>query len=107
MAKALDGSLPFNRTFFLSTEGMLRHIGASPAQEFAVGTEMGILHRLNKEFSDRSFYPVNPNAVCAFMKTITLDNVIRSLETLSPQVTVPAETARKARRAIERMLELA
>jgi len=68
---------------------------------------MGILHRLNKEFPERSFYPVNPNAVCAFMKTITLDNVIRSLETLSPQVTVPAETAKKARRAIERMLELA
>jgi len=107
MAKALDGSLPFDRTFFLSTEGMLRHIGASPAKEFAVGTEMGILHRLNKEFSDRSFYPVNPNAVCAFMKTITLDNVIRSLETVSPQVTVPAEIAAKARRAIERMLELA
>jgi quinolinate synthase len=107
MAKALDGSLPFNRTFFLSTEGMLRHIAASPAEEFAVGTEMGILHRLKKEFSDRSFYPVNPNAVCAFMKTITLDKVIRSLETLSPQVTVPAETAGKARRAIDRMLELA
>jgi quinolinate synthase len=107
MAKALDGSLPFNRTFFLSTEGMLRHIGASPAKEFAVGTEMGILHRLKKEFSDRSFYPVNPNAVCAFMKTITLDKVIQSLETLSPQVTVPTEIAGKARRAIERMLELA
>ncbi len=107
MAKALDGSLPFNRTFFLSTEGMLRHISASPAKEFAVGTEMGILHRLNKEFADRSFYPVNPNAVCAFMKTITLNNVISSLETLSPQVTVPTETARKARRAIDRMLELA
>jgi quinolinate synthase len=107
MAKALDGSLPFNRTFFLSTEGMLRHIGTSPAREFAVGTEMGILHRLKKEFADRSFYPVNPNAVCAFMKTITLDKVIQSLETLSPQVTVPTEIAGKARRAIQRMLELA
>ena len=107
MAKAMDGSLPFNRTFFLSTEGMLRHIGGSPAKEFAVGTEMGILHRLKKEFADRSFYPVNPNAVCAFMKTITLDKVIRSLETLSPQITVPAEIAGKARRAIDRMLELA
>jgi quinolinate synthase len=107
MAKALDGSLPFHRTFFLSTEGMLRHIAASPAKEFAVGTEMGILHRLKKEFADREFHPVNPKAVCAFMKTITLDNVIRSLETLSPQITVPAETARKARRAIDRMLELA
>jgi quinolinate synthase len=107
MAKALDGSLPFNRTFFLSTEGMLKHIAQSPAREFAVGTEMGILHRLNKEFSGRKFYPVNPNAVCAFMKTITLERVLRSLEEMAPEVRVPAEIAQKARRAIDRMLELA
>jgi quinolinate synthase len=107
MSRALDGSLPFNKTFFLSTEGMLRHIAQSPSKEFAVGTEMGIMHRLNKEFSDRAFYPVNPNAVCAFMKTITLDNMISSLETLSPEVRVPAEIARRARRSIDRMLELA
>ena len=50
---------------------------------------------------------MNPNAVCAFMKTITLDRVLRSLETLSPQMTVPEEIARNARRAIDRMLELA
>ncbi len=72
-----------------------------------MGTEMGILHRLRKEFPQKTFYPVNPNAVCAFMKTITLDNVMRSLETMSPQVRVPEEIARKARRAIDRMLELA
>jgi len=107
MAKALDGSLPQDRTFFLSTEGMLRHIGESSASEFAVGTELGILHRLRKDFPQKTFHPVNPNAVCAFMKTITLDNVLRSLETLSPQVRVPEVIARKAKRAIDRMLELA
>ncbi len=107
MAKAADGTLPQDRTFFLSTEGMLRHIGESPASEFAVGTEMGIMHQLGKKYPEKSFYPVNPNAVCAFMKTITLDRVLRSLETMSPQVTVPAEIARNARRAIDRMLELA
>ena len=107
MAKAMDGSLPFNKTFFLSTEGMLRHIAASPSREFAVGTEMGIMHRLNKEFSDRTFYPVNPNAVCAFMKTITLDNMISCLEKMAPEVRVPVEIAKRARVAIDRMLELA
>ena len=107
MAKALDGTLPQDRTFFLSTEGMLRHIGESSASEFAVGTELGILHRLRKDFPTKIFHPVNPNAVCAFMKTITLDNVLRSLETMSPEVRVPEEIARKARRAIDRMLELA
>jgi quinolinate synthase len=107
MAKAVDGTLPADRTFFLSTEGMLRHIGQSSAKEFAVGTELGILHQLTKKFPDRTFYPVNPSAVCAFMKTITLDKVIRSLETLTPQVRVPEDIARKAKRAIDRMLELA
>jgi quinolinate synthase len=107
MSKALDGTLPQDRTFFLSTEGMLRHIGESPADEFAVGTELGIMHQLNKKFPGKTFYPVNPNAVCSFMKTITLDKVIRSLETLTPQITVPADIAQKAKRAIDRMLELA
>ena len=106
MVKVFDGTLPQDRTHFLSTEGIVRHIRGSDAKEFAVGTEVGILHRLKKEHPDRVFYPVNPDAVCAFMKTITLDRVIRSLETLEPQVRVPEEIARKARRAIDRMLEL-
>ena len=104
MAKVYDGTLPQDKTFFLSTEGMIRHIRESSAGEFAVGTELGIMHRLNKDFGDRQFYPVNPEAVCAFMKTITLDNVIQSLETMSPEVRVPANVAAKARGAIDRML---
>jgi quinolinate synthase len=107
MSKALDGTLPQDRTFFLSTEGMLRHIGESEGTEFAVGTELGIMHQLNRKFPEKTFHPVNPEAICAFMKTITLDRVIRSLETMTPQITVPAEIAVKAKRAIDRMLELA
>ena len=56
MAKATDGSLPQDRTFFLSTEGMLRHIGESPATQFAVGTELGIMHQLRKKFPDKTFH---------------------------------------------------
>ncbi|HEX5425406.1 MAG TPA: quinolinate synthase NadA [Candidatus Acidoferrales bacterium] len=107
MAKAMDGSLPPDRTFFLSTEGMLRHISESSAEEFAVGTETGILHQLTAKFPEKNFYPVNPNAACAFMKTITLDRVIRSLETLTPEVRVPKAIADKARLPIDRMLALA
>jgi len=107
MARVMDGTLPQERTLFLSTEGMLRHIGASKANEFAVGTEIGILHQLRKNYPKKTFYPVNPNAVCAFMKTITLDRILRSLETMTPQVRVPEEIARRAKRAIDRMLELA
>jgi quinolinate synthase len=86
---------------------MLRHIGESPADEFAVGTELGILHQLNAKFPRKAFYPVNPHAVCAFMKTITLDKIVRSLETLTPRVRVPEDIAHQAKKAIGRMLELA
>ena len=107
MAKAADGTLPQERTFFLSTEGMLRHISESRSNEFAVGTETGIFHQLNKKFPTKTFYPVNPQATCAFMKTITLDRIIHSLETLTPQIRVPEAIATRAKRAIDRMLELA
>jgi len=107
MAKAADGTLPQDRTFFLSTEGMLRHISESRSSEFAVGTETGIFHQLNKKFPTKTFYPVNPDATCAFMKTITLDRIIHSLETLTPQIRVPEPIASRAKRAIDRMLELA
>ena len=106
MAKAADGSLPPDRTFLLSTEGMLRHIEQSEATQFAVGTELGILHQLRTRFPEREFYPVNPNAVCAFMKTITLDKIIRALETLEPEVRVPEDIARRARVPIDRMLQI-
>ncbi len=106
MARVVDGTLPRDRAFFLSTEGMLRHIRQSHAREFAVGTEIGMLDRLRRELPDRSYLPVNPEAVCEFMKTITLDRVLRSLETLEPQVRVPEEIARRARHSIERMLEI-
>ena len=107
MVRVAEGQLPENRTFFLSTEGMLRHLETSKATEFAVGTEVGILHRLRKLYPDRKFYPINPQAECAFMKTITLDKAIRSLETLKPQIRIAEEIATKARRSIDRMLELA
>lgn len=106
MARVADGTLPSERTFFLSTEGMMRHLDQSRANEFAVGTEVGMLHRLRKMAPTKFFRPVNPDAVCEFMKTITLDRILRSLETLDPQICVPPETARRAKRAIDRMLEI-
>jgi quinolinate synthase len=106
MVKVVDGTLPKERTQFLSTEGMLRYVQESPAKEFAVGTEVGILHRLQILNPQKTFHAVNPEAICAFMKTITLDNMISAMETSSPRITVPPAIASRAKRAIDRMLEL-
>jgi quinolinate synthase len=107
MIRVADGTLPKDRTLFLSTEGMLRHVRESSSSTFLVGTEVGMLDRLEKENPGKQFHPVNPNAVCSFMKTITLDRIVESLENLTSEVRVPAEISRRARLAIDRMLELA
>ncbi|MCX8103496.1 MAG: quinolinate synthase NadA [Candidatus Bipolaricaulota bacterium] len=90
----------------LSTEGMVRHARQSAANEFIVATEIGILHRLKKETSGKTFYPANERAICEYMKKITLDKVLRSLREEIYEIRVPEPTASKARRAIERMLAI-
>ncbi len=91
----------------LSTEGMIKHARNSQAHEFIVATEIGILHRLRKETSGKTFYPANERAICEYMKKITLEKVLRSLQEEIYEIRVPEPTASKARRAIERMLALA
>ena len=88
-----------------STNGMLKLARELPGKEFVVATEEGLGYRLSKENPKKTFY-VLTGAVCRNMKKTTLGKVRMCLESKKPQVSVPAETAKKARRAIERMMEL-
>ena len=90
--------------FVYSTAGMGRHARASAAKEFIIGTENGMIYRLKKESPLKEFYPLSKDAICHNMKKTDLANVLRALQTLEPQVTVPEEIAVGARRSIERML---
>src|SRR5207249_6646991 len=90
-----------------STEGMVRRARESSADKFLVAPETGILHRMRKENPNKTFLPVKEDAVCQYMKTITLEKVYRSLRDMVYEVRVPGEIADKARLSIERMLELA
>ena len=88
----------------LSTEGMVRYAKGAEAKEFVVATEVGILHRLAKEAPGKAFIPVKPDAVCEYMKKITLEKVYRSLKEMRHVVRVPEEVAEKARRALSAMV---
>lgn len=90
----------------LSTEGMVNYAKQSPANEFIVATETGILHRLEKLNPGKQFHPVNENAVCRFMKMITLEKVLRALVDDVYEVRVPEAVATKARLSIQRMIEI-
>jgi quinolinate synthase len=90
--------------FTYSTAGMGKHAKASAAREFIIGTEAGMIYRLKKENPEKEFYPLSKNAICQNMKKTDLVKVLRALQTLQLQVTVPEESAVRARRSIERML---
>ncbi len=102
-----EGSIENRNTHILSTEGMIRHVKRSKAMEFIVATEIGILHRMKNETPDKTFYPASDEAVCRYMKMISLNKVLSSLRDDIYEVKVPEEVAFKAKKAIERMLILA
>ncbi|HPN38224.1 MAG TPA: quinolinate synthase NadA [Melioribacteraceae bacterium] len=88
----------------LSTEGMVNYIPKSNNKSFVIATEVGILHRLNKFYPEREFYPVSENSICEYMKMITLEKLYESLLHEKFEVKLPAETIERARLPIERML---
>ena len=100
-----NGKLPEDIKF-LSTGGMIKHAIESEADEFIVATETGILHRMKKDNPDKTFIPANENAICEYMKMITIEKVLKSLQEEVFEVNVPGEIAVKAIKSIERMLEI-
>jgi quinolinate synthase len=92
------------RTHILSTEGMINFAKSSPKPRMLVATEIGIIHRLEKEAPGKRFEPVNRNAFCRYMKMITLEKLRDSLRDWKHEVTVEPEIAARARGAIERMV---
>ena len=88
----------------LSTDGMMRHVRESNANQFVVATETGILHRMKSENPDKAFIPVKEEAVCKYMKMITLEKVVNSLTKKRYEVKVQDHIAEKARKSILRMM---
>jgi quinolinate synthase len=95
-----------DNTHILGTEGMIRFAKQSPKRRFLVATETGILHRLHKEVPDKTFEAVSEDAICKYMKMITLEKLRDSLRDWKFEVTVPEEIAAKARLAIDRMVAI-
>lgn len=103
---ASSGELPSDRTHIMSTGGMIRHGREADGGRFIVATETGILHRLRKDNPTAEFLAANEAAVCQYMKTITPAKLLHSLQEGVFEVRVPEDVAARARRAIERMIEI-
>ena len=90
----------------LSTEGMCRYASQSDAAEIIVATEVGIIHRLEKENPGKRFIAASENATCPNMKKITLEKILWALEKMQYEVKVPEDIRVKALSAVNRMVEI-
>jgi quinolinate synthase len=100
------GDVAADDTYFLSTEGMMRHARESDKDTMIVATETGILHRMEIQSPGTRFIPANRSAVCKYMKMITLPKLRDALRELKPEVRVDPEIAKRARVPIERMVTI-
>ena len=92
--------------YVLSTGGMVKRANVTEAKVIIVGTEEGLINRLQREHPDKLFLPAKKYAVCSAMKRITIENLYSALVNEKPVVKVPANISARARIAIERMLEM-
>ena len=90
----------------LSTSKMCQFARETDAKEIIVGTEVGLIYRLKKDNPSKEFYPVSEAAVCPNMKRTTQEKILWSLEELKEEVKVPDEIRRRAKKAIDKMLQI-
>jgi len=88
----------------LSTSGMVRYAAESPATEFLVVTECGLSDRLLLELPEKRFYKACK--LCQYMKMITLEDTLKSLENMRHEIALDEEIRARAERALRRMFEL-
>ncbi len=89
-----------------STSGMIKYAKRSDRSSFIVGTEIGMIYPLKKANPDKKFYPASENMLCPDMKKITLEDIIKSLETMEGEIKVPEQIRLPALSAVQRMIDI-
>jgi quinolinate synthase len=88
----------------LSTSGMVTYAKESPAHDFLIVTECGLSDRLVLEVPEKKFF--KSCKLCQYMKMITLEGTRDALRDLGPEITLDEDVSRRAKQALDRMLEL-
>ena len=95
-----------------STSGLLRYVQEDNSTSYIVATESGILHEMQKRCPEKTFIPAPVEddtcacSECAFMKLNTLEKLYTCLLNELPEIQLDAQLMSKARKPIERMLNL-
>ncbi|MCB1510807.1 MAG: quinolinate synthase NadA [Hyphomicrobiaceae bacterium] len=87
-----------------STAGMINYVKEKRPPKVVLVTECSMASNVAAETPDVEF--IKPCNLCPHMKRITLENILDSLVYMQHEVTVDPAIAERARRAVERMVNL-
>jgi len=90
-----------------STAGIIDYTSHSEKTSFIIGTECGVMYKIKQMSPDKELILAESELICPNMKSITLDKILNSLETMQTQITVPEDIRAKAAIALEKMIEYA
>lgn len=90
-----------------STAGIIDYAAHTDRRRLIIGTECGIFHKIEQSSPDKELILATPDLVCQDMKKITLEKILRSLQTMETKITVPENIRVKAAVALEKMIEYA
>ncbi|WGM89662.1 MAG: quinolinate synthase NadA [Candidatus Bathyarchaeota archaeon] len=90
-----------------STTGMINYVKGSSDNVFIIATEIGVVERLRQMFPEKTFYQAPPGGTCLQMKKTTLELVLASLEKEQFKVVIPENIRVRAKKALDRMLNVA
>ncbi|SDZ74781.1 quinolinate synthetase [Arachidicoccus rhizosphaerae] len=97
--------------FIGSTTQILKYATNSPAREFIVATEAGILHQMEKDSPDKVFIPAPPSNACAcndcpYMKLNTLEKLYLCMKYQLPEIKMDESLRLAAKKPIDKMMEI-
>ncbi len=88
-----------------STSDMIRFAKESDKKQFIIGTELGLIERLQRENPSKEFYSAGTVKICQNMKKITLESVYNSLYYGNYKINLPEKTMKFARKSLNEMLK--
>jgi len=92
--------------FVGSTKGLIEYVTKSECKEFIVGTECGVIHEMEKRCPDKKFYLLSNMFNCFEMKLTHLEDLYNCLRDETNEIEIPEDIAVRARKCVDKMLEL-
>lgn len=89
-----------------STAGILEYARRTEKKDIIIGTEMGVYEILKRELPDKNISIIREDFICADMKKTSLEDVLACLEGRTEPITMDTELMDRARRSLERMVDV-